>query len=145
MQKATLIDLGTLINHAIDTCDQLIAVLQQEKAILITGDIERLEEQNQVKSSLLDQLTSYDKKLRHNEHLLRDADKQLGMKWELLRQKLTTCKQHSAVNGSMVNHCLKNTSDALVLLRGGVSNSCTTYANNGKPKQDIDSRAIAKI
>jgi len=145
MQKATSIDLDTLINHAIDTCDHLIAVLQQEKTIIITGDIERLEQQNLIKTSLLDKLTSYDKKLRDNEHLLRNADRQLGVRWELLRQKLISCKQHSAINGSMVNHCMKNTADALVLLRGGVSNVCTTYANDGKPNQDLDSRAIAKI
>ena len=145
MQKLTSVDLDTLINCAIDTCDQLIGVLQQEKAIIITGDIERLEEQNLIKASLLEQLTSYDKKLRENEHLLRNADRQLGIKWELLRQKLISCKQHSAVNGSMVNHCLKNTADALTLLRGGVGNGCTTYANDGKPNQDLDTRAIAKI
>ena len=145
MQRATPIEMDTLVNQAIETCDQLIGVLQHEKAIIITGDVERLEEQNSIKASLLDQLTSYDEKLRTNEDLLRRADRQLGMKWELLRQKLITCKQHSAINGSMVNHCLKNTTDALALLRGNVSNGCATYSNDGKPSQNLDSKAIAKI
>ena len=145
MQKATPIEMDNLVNQAIETCDQLIGVLQQEKAIIVTGDVEQLEEQNLRKISLLDQLKSYDEKLKANEHLLRGTDRQLGMKWELLRQKLLSCKQHSAINGSMVNHCLKNTTDALALLRGSVSNGCTTYSNDGKTDQGLDSKAIAKI
>jgi len=145
MLNSTSMNLDELINLAIETCDQLIAVLQQEKTILITGDAERLDEQNQKKTSLLSQLSSYDEKLKANEQNLRQAGKQLSRKWELLRQKLITCKQHSAVNGSMVNHCLKNTVDALTLLRSGTSNGCNTYSDEGKPSQGLDSRAIAKI
>lgn len=145
MQKTTSIEMDTLVNQAIETCDQLIGVLQQEKAIIITGNVEQLEEQNLKKVSLLEKLTSYDEELRTNEEILRNADRQLGIKWELLRQKLITCKQHSAINGSMVNHCLKNTTDALALLRGSGNNGCITYSNDGKPNQDLDSKAIAKI
>lgn len=145
MQQSINASLHTLINSAIETCDQLIDILQQEKSIIISGDIERLETQHQQKTALLEKLTAYDNQLRGKEELLRKADRQLGIKWELLRQKLISCKQHSAINGSIVNHCLKNTADALTLLRGNTSAGGSTYANDGKPDNGLGSRAIAKI
>jgi flagellar biosynthesis/type III secretory pathway chaperone len=141
----TSFDSNGSINDAIETCDSLMALLLQEKEIIIAGETEKLAEYNQQKSALVEQLIAADKQLKSQFNDPQKRDQAPAHNWQLLQQKLVACQQQSSVNGAMINHCLKNTADALALLRGGTDNGASTYSNDGRNEQRLNTRSIAKI
>jgi flagellar biosynthesis/type III secretory pathway chaperone len=145
MQKSTSFDINIAIDRAIEACDKLMVLLLHEKEIIISGEAEKLAEYNQQKTILVEQLLGSDEQLKAYLDRQEGNEVTTGSKWKLLQQKLADCQQQSSVNGAMINHCLKNTAGALMILRGGIDNGASTYSNDGKSNQHLDSRPIAKI
>lgn len=141
----TSFDITGSINDAIETCDKLMALLLQEKEIIISGEHDKLADYNQQKTVLVNQLLAADKQFKALSSHPQKEDGALAHKWGLLQHKLVACQQQSSVNGAMINHCLKNTADTLALLRGGFENAANTYSNDGRNDQRLNSRPIAKI
>ena len=149
-----------IIAKAQQACDELLLLLEFENRLLITGESSQLGEVAGNKTALLSQLTLHEAELSKELGLkdIKDRNKKQGNgksdsqplidaipKWTYFKDSLEKCRALNNRNGYIINTALSNTYSSLAILRGHDQNEAETYTHNGRNKQNIAVRTIAKI
>ncbi|HZX71405.1 MAG TPA: flagellar protein FlgN [Rhodanobacter sp.] len=122
--------------------DQLLVVLEAERAALDSASVEALDQAGTQKQALMQQLEQLDaeRQLLCREQPARQAA--LEMEWQHVMQSLRQCRTLNLRNGRAVNQRLTHVRQALAILTGHTGDS-ELYGRSGELHASLRSQVLA--
>ncbi|MEO7050980.1 MAG: flagellar protein FlgN [Rhodanobacter sp.] len=134
--------LGAVLGDMQQSVDQLLAVLEAERAALDSASVEGLYQASTRKQVLMQQLEQLDteRQLLSREQPVRQAA--LDSEWQQVMQSLRQCHALNQRNGRAVNQRLIHVRQALAILTGHTGDT-ELYGRTGELRGSLRSQVLA--
>ncbi|WEN14634.1 flagellar protein FlgN [Rhodanobacter sp. AS-Z3] len=134
--------LASVLDDMQRATDQLLAVLESERAALVSGDPKALDEAGTNKQTIMQQLEQLDVERLQLSREQPSRQAALQPEWTRVMESLARCHALNQRNGSTVNQRLIQVRQALSILTGHVGESAI-YGRSGEMRASLRSQVLA--
>ena len=163
MSTSSAQQLGTLLQQQIESAAQLLQILQNENAVLVKRDFEKIQHLSQQKSeqsATLEQLVQQQHQLLQERGCSSDSSEglnsfigsqpqniatQLSKKRQKLQAILESCQKLNQVNGNIIAVNKHSAETALAILRGQFTSDNLVYSADGQTVTAPSSKPSVKV